>query len=208
MGKKKHKNNSVKSKPKIKVKKNSKFIKVNKKKTEKPKVDKRKIVNSKNDKKLKQNNRVEQIKPKQDNDGNSQCLKNSVGIKIGQTLETNDIYLPYNKNRVPKSKKRPVLVIDKNEFNEFVIVPGSKQETKNTVSYNKYGLKNYRINIEIEDNEGNPIKENEKFKKTENCSVLPESEALKIKNIVLNHSRFSSENRKKYNLFIDRHKKK
>ncbi len=128
-------------------------------------------------------------------------------IRIGQTLETNDIYLPHKKNRVPKSKKRPILVVDKNEFNELVVVPGSKKKTNNTVPYNRYGLKNYRISIEIEDNEGNPIKENEKFRKTKNCSVLPESETLKIKDNVINHSRFTSENRKKYNLFINRHKK-
>lgn len=125
--------------------------------------------------------------------------KTSQSIQIGQTLESNDLYLPHKK--ATKSKHRPVIVVDKNKREEMVIVPGSSKKTSHTTEYKKYGIKYYRHNIEIEDDEGKPIKVGPKFKKTEKCSKLPESEAVRIRNDVINHSRFASENRKKYKKF-------
>lgn len=132
-------------------------------------------------------------------------------IDIGQTLETNDIYLPHKKNKVPESKSRPVIVVDKIKNpkgeSEFAVVPGSTKDTANTTRYGKYGIKYYRHNIEVVDNENKPIKQNDKFSVTEKSTKLPVSEAKKIKDEVINHTRFSSENRRKYSEFQNRYKK-
>ncbi len=133
--------------------------------------------------------------------------KKSKAISIGQTLETNDLYLPYKSNRVPKSKNRPVIIVDKNRNNEFVVIPGSTEDTPNTTYYGKHKIKYYRHNIEIEDNDGKPIMVGTKFRKTSNCSKLPESEAIRIRNHVVNHTKFSSDNKTKYNKFWNRNKK-
>ncbi len=85
---------------------------------------------------------------------------------------------------------------------------GSSKKTKNTFSYNKYGIKNIRNNIEIEDNENKPITLNNKFRLTNNSTRIPEIETEKIFNKVVNHTKFSSENRVKHKKFIDRYKKK
>jgi hypothetical protein len=128
-------------------------------------------------------------------------------LPIGQTLETNDLFLPYKKTRVPQSKSRPVIIIDKNKLEEYAIVPGSTKKTPNTTEYNKYGIKHFRHDIEVEDNEGKPIKQNNKFKQTEKTTKLPISDVNKIKDELLNHKKFSSENRRKYQCFKNRHKK-
>lgn len=125
-------------------------------------------------------------------------------IKIGQTLSSNDLYLPYNKGRVPESKERPVIVADKNKNNELVVIPGSTQKTSNTTFYGKHGIKFYRHNLETKDNEGNPIKYGAKFRKTNKCTQIPYRDVIQIKDKVLNHTRFSSENKKKYNEFLQK----
>lgn len=133
---------------------------------------------------------------------------NKKSISIGQTLETNDLYLPHKKSRIPDSKSRPIIVVDKNKNEEFMVVPGSTQKTKNTREYNKYGIKNFRMVVEIDDNEGKPIKLNDKFRITNKSTKLPRSEAKYIKDYVVNHGKFSSENRKKVEIFKNRNKKK
>ena len=122
-------------------------------------------------------------------------------IEIGQTLESNDLYLPWEKGKKPKSKNRPVIVVDKNQHEDLVIIPGSTRDTANTTYYGKYGIEFYRHNIEIEDNEGKPIRKGEKFRETQNCSKLPFDEVKKIRERVINHTKFSSENKAKYNRF-------
>ena len=64
--------------------------------------------------------------------------KNKNKIEIGQTLESNDLYLPWEKGKMPKSKSRPVIVVDKNKYDDLVIVPGSTRDTPNTTYYNKF----------------------------------------------------------------------
>lgn len=132
--------------------------------------------------------------------------KNKNKIEIGQTLESNDLYLPWKKGKMPKSKNRPVIVVDKNKNEDLVVVPGSTQDTPNTTYYNKFGIKYYRHNIEIEDNEGKPIRNGMKFRKTKNSSKLPFDEARKIRNNVINHTKFASENKAKYDRFWNKKK--
>ena len=115
--------------------------------------------------------------------------------------------MPYKENKRPNSKSRPVIVVDKNKQEELMIVPVSTQKTRNTRYYNKHGIKYYRNVIEIDDNEGQPIKLNDKFKITDKSTKIPEEDVLIIKDNVINHSRFASENRKKEAEFEKRKKR-
>lgn len=159
--------------------------------------------NKKPKKMSKKANRTQRTQKRQNN---VQKQNKQKRVNIGQTLETNDIFLPHDKPAKPKS--RPVIVVDKNKKNELVIVPGSKEKTPNTKEYHRHGIKLYRLVIEVEDNEGKPIKVNEKFQRNEKCTKLPINEALTIRDKVLNHSKNSSENRLKYEKFNNRYKKK
>lgn len=138
-----------------------------------------------------------------------QDLTKKEKLLIGQTLETKDKYLPYNKKTSQILKEsRPVIIVDKitnkRGEEEFVIVPTGTKESKHSSYYGKHGIKRYRHNIEVRDNEGKPISQNEKFKKTKNCTKIPEQEAIKIYDNVLNHTSFSSENNRKVDEFKSR----
>ena len=133
-------------------------------------------------------------------------------LPIGQTLETADKYLKFN-NKTSKELKstRPVIIADKiinpNGTEEYAIIPGSTQNNKNTTYYGKNGIKFYRHIMEVKDNEGHPITQNEKFKKTTNSTQLPKADVDKMMNKILNHTKQSLENRKKYQEFKNRYKK-
>lgn len=148
------------------------------------------------------------MKTKNKKKNNVKRKKLTSKIKIGQTLESNDLFLPHNKNKPPKPKKRPVITAFINQNNELGVIPGSTQDTRNTRYYGKHGIKYYRNVIEIEDNEGKPIKVGKKFQLTDNCTELPKADVDIIIDNVVNHSRFASENRKKVENFENRHKKR
>lgn len=141
-------------------------------------------------------------------------LRKRESLLIGQTLQTKDKYLQRNKKTTQKLKdSRPVIIVDKltnrKGKEEYAVVPTSTQvNSKHTSPYGKYGIKSYRHNLEVRDVEGQPIQQNEKFRKTKNCTKLPEVDAVKIYDDVLNHTKFSSENRKKYEEFKSRERKK
>ena len=139
-------------------------------------------------------------------------IKKNKKVPCGQTLESNDLYLPYKKSQKPNSKSRPVIVVDKITnpcgIEEFAVIPGTTQKTKHTTFYGKNGIERFRHNIEIEDDEGKPITLNIKFQITGNSTILPENDIKKIYDKVLNHTKFSSENKKKFETFKNRHKKK
>lgn len=130
-------------------------------------------------------------------------------LLIGQTLETNDRFLPHKAGKVPERKSRPVIIANKQlnpkGVEEYSIIPGSTKKTKNTTYYGKNGIEFYRHNVEVRDNEGNPITQNEKFKVTKKSSVLPNRDIDKIRNKVVNHTKFSSENKKKVVEFKNRY---
>ena len=133
-------------------------------------------------------------------------------LPIGQTLETQDKYLKYNsKTSKQRRSSRPVIIADK-QVNpkgeeEYAVIPGTTQESPHSTKYGKFGIKRYRHNIEVRDNEGKPIQQNDKFKVTSKSTKLPKNEAEKIKDKVLNHTNFSSENRMKMDEFKNRYKK-
>ena len=143
---------------------------------------------------------------------NNKKSKYKRSLPIGQTLETNDLYLPYKRNKKPASKSRPVIIADKQVspkgIEEYSVIVGSARETRNTFKYGKFGIKHIRNNLEIEDDEGKPITQNKKFRVTEKCSRLPNNETTKLYDRVVNHTRFASDNRKKKDKFDNRYKKR
>lgn len=114
--------------------------------------------------------------------------------------------MPY-KNKA-KSKERPVIVVDKNKLEEFVIVPAYSKKRKHTTEYNKNGIKCYGHDLFVTDNENKPIKLNNKFVIDSRCSKIPVYDSNRIKDKVLNHCPQSKDNRIAYDLFLKRHKKK
>lgn len=135
-------------------------------------------------------------------------------LLIGQTLETKDKYLPHNKKTSIKLKdSRPVIIVDKltnkHGVEEYAVIPGSTSDNdKHSTRYQKHGIVRYRHNIEVRDDEGKPIQQNNKFKRTSRCSNIPIKDATKMRETVLNHGKLSSENRKKYEEFKNRQRKK
>lgn len=148
---------------------------------------------------MKKNNRINIVK--------SKTNKPIQKIEIGQTLETNDVYLPHKKNKKIEPKSRPIITVEVNDYGELAVVPASSRDTRNTRKFGKYGIKYFRNVIEINDNEGKPIKVGPKFQLTKNCSKIPKQDADYIKDMVVNHSRFSSENRRKLEIFNKRKKR-
>lgn len=134
-------------------------------------------------------------------------------LPIGQTLETADKYLKFDNKKSKKLKStRPVIIADKivnqNGDEEYAVIPGSTKNNKNTTFYGKNGIKYYRHILEVKDNEDQPIKQGEKFKKTIRSTRLPKADVEKMMDKILNHTKQSSENRKKYKEFKNRYKKK
>ena len=130
-------------------------------------------------------------------------------LPIGQTLETKDNYLPKNNNT--SKKTRPVIIADKRINNlgkeEYAVILGSKRNTKNTTYYGKNGIKFYRHTLEVRDNENQPIQQGAKFKKTKNSTQIPRKDVEVMMDKLLNHTKQSSENRKKHSEFKNRNKK-
>jgi hypothetical protein len=123
---------------------------------------------------------------------------------VGRTLTTHDNFLPENKNH--STKTRPVVVIETNDKNELAVVPLSKSPGKNKTPLKGYqkGESYFRHYVEIEDDEGNPIVVNDKFRANHKNMDVPPNLIEKIKDKIFHHSMTSSRNRKK----IDRFRKK
>ncbi len=134
-------------------------------------------------------------------------------LPIGQTLETKDKYLPFNKKTSQSLKdSRPVIIVEKQKNpqgkEEYAIIPGSTQDTHNTTEYRKHGIRFYRHNLEVRDSAGQPIMQNDKFKATEKSSQLPRRDVEKMKEHVLHHTKQSSENQRKMHEFQTRYQRK
>lgn len=182
----KKKNNSVKSKPK----------------TQKPQ-------------KAKSPNGAKKAKPskqsttKQSGKTKSAAGKNAAGNNSrtpnGRTLKTKDEYLPKRDSKVQKLKgRRWVVVVESNKRNELAVVRLTGENQKNTTllpDYKKGNQKDtyFKHFVETKDNRGNPIKATRTGKFQENPPQydLSKRELDKVKDKVLNHTKQSSENRRK-----------
>ena len=101
------------------------------------------------------------------------------------------------------TKERPVVVIEDNGKNELAVVPLSSRNGKDRTRLKNYqqGQSYYKHYVEIEDDEGKPIRINEKFKENHPNMDVSEEDVKKISDTVLYHSRPAPENRKKMDKF-------
>ena len=118
-------------------------------------------------------------------------------VPWGRTLST------YDNNTTGKktgsTKERPVVVIDNNNKNDLAVVSLTKTNGIDRTPLDTYqdGKSYYKHYVEIEDDSGNPIRVNDKFRANHKNMDIPLKDIDLIRDKVLNHSRQSSENRKK-----------
>ena len=127
-------------------------------------------------------------------------------VPQGRTLKTYDKYLDA-KAKEPE-KERPVVVIEANEDNDLAVVQLSTKKGSNRTHLPDYqqGQSYYKHFVEIMDDEGNPIRVNDKFQENHPNMDVSQDDVSKIRDTVFNHSVPCSENQKKMEQF--RNKKK
>ena len=123
-------------------------------------------------------------------------------VPQGRTLKTQDNFLPGGK-KTGSAKERPVVVIEDNGKNDLAVVPLSSRNGKDRTRLRNYqqGQSYYKHYVEIEDDEGKPIRINEKFKENHPNMDVSGEDVEKIRDKVFNHSRPAIKNRKKMDKF-------
>lgn len=124
-------------------------------------------------------------------------------VPQGRTLSTYDKYLSGG-DKTGSKKVRPVVVIEANNRNELAVVPLSSNKTgKNRTHLKNYqqGQSYFKHYVEIKDNEGAPIRINEKFRENNNTMDVSATDVNYIRDTVFNHSKPMQKNRKRINLF-------
>lgn len=120
-------------------------------------------------------------------------------VPLGRTLSTNDAYL--GKQKTGSKKTRPVVVVDTNNEN-LAVVPLSTTEGKNRrelkgydnpITHEKTYFKEY---LEIEDNEGKPIRVNKKFRENHKNMDVPIKKVMFIRHTIFNKSKVKQRNQK------------
>lgn len=121
-------------------------------------------------------------------------------VPQGRTLSTLDKFL--DKKAKEPNKKRPVVVIESNEHNHLAVVQLSGRAGKDRTRLKNYqqGQSYFKHYVEIEDNEGKPIRVNDKFKENHPNMDVSEHDVNLIRDKVLDHSKASSENQKKMDI--------
>ena len=120
-------------------------------------------------------------------------------IPWGRTLTTNDRYL--GKSKTGSKKTRPVVVVDTNHENLAVVPLSSKNGAnrtelkgyKNPKTKQKTYFKHY---LEIEDDEGQPIKVNEKFRENHKNMDVSYNNVIAVRKTIFNHSKQKDRNLK------------
>lgn len=122
-------------------------------------------------------------------------------VPQGRTLSTHDNFL--GKKKTDSTKKRPVVVIEANDKNDLAVVPLSSRPGKNRTNLAKYqqGQSYFKHYVEIEDDEGKPIRVNRKFKENHPNMDVSREDMNAIYDTVMNHSKPMQENRKKMRKF-------
>ena len=137
-------------------------------------------------------------------------------IPWGRTLTTNDNYL--GKQKTNSKKTRGVVVVDTYD-NNLAVVPLSSRDGANRTElkgYNKSFGKDkkkdkkkvktyYKHYLEIEDNEGQPIRVNKKFRENHKNMDLSRDDVLDIRQTIFTKAKTKQRNQKLYDKF---HKKK
>lgn len=125
-------------------------------------------------------------------------------VPQGRTLTTRDKYL--DKKAKQPDKARPVVVIETNERNDLAVVQLSSRSGKDRTRLKNYqqGQSYFKHYVEIIDDEGKPIRVNQKFKENHPNMDVSREDVKKIKDKVLSKSKPASENRKKMDRFKSR----
>ena len=123
-------------------------------------------------------------------------------VPKGRTLSTYDKYLPGGK-KTGSDKKRPVVVIEANSENEVAVVPLSSRAGKNRTRLKNYqqGQSYFKHFVEIEDDEGKPIKINAKFRENHPNMDVSKKDVESMRVILFNRSKPMNDNRKKLKRF-------
>ncbi len=105
--------------------------------------------------------------------------------------------------RTGSKKGHPVVVIETNKKNDLAVVQLTTKPGANKTRLKNYqqGQSYFKHFIEIEDDEGKPIRVNEKFKENHPNMDVSTKDVNRIKDTVLNHSKQSQENRKQIERF-------
>ena len=119
-------------------------------------------------------------------------------VPAGRTLLVNDKYLEGGKKTGSKQEHGAV-VIETNKRNELAIVTLSGHPGKNKTQLKNYqqGKSYFKHFVEVEDDEGNPIFINHKFRANHENQDVSKEDVEMIKDKVMNHSAASSANREK-----------
>ena len=122
-------------------------------------------------------------------------------VPQGRTLTTHDQFL--SGKETGSKKKRPVVVIEANKNNDLAVVPLSTTNGKNRTQLKNYqqGQSYFKHHVEIQDDEGNPIRINDKFKENHPKMDVSGSDVELIRDIVFNHSKPMQRNRKRMDKF-------
>ena len=130
--------------------------------------------------------------------------KRTKGGKVpqGRTLSTNDHYLGKG-GKTGSKKERPVVVIETNDHNDLAVVPLSSRKGSNRTRLKKYqqGQSYFKQYVEIEDDEGKPIRVNKKFRENHPNMDVSDEDVAFIKDKFFYHSKPMEENKKKINKF-------
>ena len=124
-------------------------------------------------------------------------------IPKGRTLSTHDKYLPKNKHSIEQKDNRPLIVIETNKNNDLAVVPTSSRQGKNRTHIKNYqqGQTYFKHFVEIEDDEGKPIRINDKFRENHPNMDVSEEDIERIRKKVLKNSAQAVENQEKLKKF-------
>ena len=131
-------------------------------------------------------------------------MKRKKYVPWGRTLTTNDKYL--GKQKTQSKKTRPVVVVDNNKRNELAVVPLSTKKGKNRTRLKNYqqGQSYFKHFVEIEDNEGQPIKVNHKFRENHKNMDVSRRDVENIRHTIFEKSKQKERNQK----LIDKFRKR
>ena len=127
-------------------------------------------------------------------------------VPRGRTFTTYDNFLGRSKTK--SNKKRPIVAIDSNEYGEIVAVPLSSRKGANRTRLRSYqqGNSYYKHYVEIEDDEGRPIKANNKFKANHKNMDISKKDVESIRKTVFSNSKQKQRNMKLNKKFHSRFK--
>lgn len=131
----------------------------------------------------------------------NQARTTSGKVPQGRTLTTHDKYL--DKKAKQPEKERPVVVIETNARNDLAVVQLSSRAGKDRTRLPNYqqGQSRFKHYVEIMDDEGNPIRVNQKFKENHPNMDVSRQDVDTIIDTVFNHSKPMQKNRKRINKF-------